>query len=172
MKKPLLLLAFGLCTAFSNADAATYNATPSGDGYQFSNSFSGSTTFEDYVLFSTDGLKSIVASVSGTGNTAFSFTGFNLLDADKNLISSGSVSNLNARIAFGGVESSQQSGNFYLQIIGSSEGATAGYNGTITTITAVPEPGTYALMLAGVGIIGLLRRTKQPALTATHSSQT
>lgn len=159
MKKPLFLLALGLSAAINMAYADTYSATISGDGYQFSNSFSGTTSFDDYVFFSTEGLQNIVASVSGTGGSAFSFTTFNLLDAEKNLITTGSISNLTARISVGGLESYQQSGNFYLHVIGSSAGTTAGYNGTILT-TLVPEPETYSLALSGMVLVGLLSRRK------------
>jgi hypothetical protein len=162
MKKPLLFLALGLSVAMSNAYADTYDATLSGDGYQFTNSFSGTTTFDDYIFFSTEGTQNILASVSGTGGTSFSFKEFNLLDSNKNFIASGSVFNSTARISFGSLESSQLTGNFYLQVVGNSVGTTAGYNGTIltTAVTAVPEAETVALMLSGLGIIGIAGRRK------------
>ncbi|MGQ2964726.1 FxDxF family PEP-CTERM protein [Methylophilus sp.] len=158
MKKPLLMLALGLSTILNSAYAATYDATPSGDGYQFSSSFSGDTSFNDYIRFSTEGPQSIIASVSGSSGTTFTFTTFNLLDLDKNLVATGSVLNGSPKISFGFLESAQY-GNFYLHVVGSSVGATAGYNGTITT-TLVPEPGSYALMLAGLGLIGVIARKK------------
>jgi len=160
MKKPILFMALGLSIAFNSAYADTYDATLSGDGYQFSNSFSGSTNFDDYISFSTEGLQDIVASISGTGSKAFSFDTFNLLDSDKNLVATGSVFNTSAHIAFGELETTQY-GNFYLHVVGTSEGGTAGYNGTITNfVAAVPEPETYALMLSGLGLIGLITRRK------------
>jgi|SRR6478672_2929873 PEP-CTERM motif len=51
-------------------------------------------------------------------------------------------------------------GNYYLDISGNG-GARASYGGDITTIAAVPEPSTWAMMLlgfAGVGLFGLRRR--------------
>lgn len=159
MKKPLLMLALGLCTVFNSAYAATYDATLSGDGYQFSSSFSGDTSFDDYIRFSTEGFQNIVASISGSAGTTFSFTTFNLLDADKNLVATGSVLDGIPKVSFGYLESSQY-GNFYLHVVGNSVGATAGYNGTITTTTAVPEPEGYALLLAGLGLVGVIARKK------------
>lgn len=159
MKKPLLMLALGLSTVLNSAYAATYDATPSGDGYQFSSSFSGDTSFDDYIRFSTEGFQNIVASISGSADTTFSFTSFNLLDADKNLVATGSVLNGTPKVSFGFLESSQY-GNFYLHVVGSNTGATTGYNGTITMSTAVPEPESYALMLAGLGLVGVIARKK------------
>ncbi len=160
MKKSLLVMALGLCTVLNSAYAETYDATLSGDGYQFSNSFSGTTAFDDYIFFSTEGMQNIVASVSGTGSEAFSFDVFNLVDEDKNLVATGSVFNSSAHIAFGALETSQY-GNFYLHVVGNTMGGTAGYNGTITNfVAAVPEPETYALMLSGLGLIGLITRRK------------
>jgi hypothetical protein len=161
MKKSLLLLAFGLSTVLNTAYAATYDATLSGDGYQFSSSFSGDTSFNDYIRFNTEGLQNIVASISGSSSTAFTFETFNLLDANKNLVATGSVLNGTPKVSFGYLESAQY-GNFFLHVVGNSVGATTGYNGTITTFTAaaVPEPETYALFLAGLGLMGLMGRKK------------
>lgn len=157
MKKSLLAL--GLCLALNSAYADTYDATPSGDGYQFSNSFSGSTAFNDYIAFNTEGIQGIVASLSGTGDGAFTFQEFNLLDSGKNLIAAGSVFNSDSEVSFGSLKSIQE-GSYYLQVVGNSVGATAGYTGTITLAAAVPEPETIALMLSGLGLIGVAGRRK------------
>jgi hypothetical protein len=159
MKKSLLMLALGLSTVLNSAYAATYDATPSGDGYQFSSSFSGTSSFDDYIRFSTEGLQNIVASVSGTAGSTFSFETFNLLDSDKNIVATGSVLNGTPKVSFGYLES-QQYGNFYLHVVGSNVGSTTGYNGTITSTTAVPEPETYALFFAGLGLMGVMSRKK------------
>lgn len=157
MKKSLLAL--GLCFALNSAYADTYDATPSGDGYQFSNSFSGSTVFNDYIAFNTEGIQGIVASLSGTGDDSFTFQEFNLLDSNKNFIATGSVFNSDSEVSFGSLKSMQE-GNYYLQVVGNSLGATAGYTGTITLTAAVPEPETIALMLSGLGLIGVAGRRK------------
>ena len=158
MKKALLGLTIGLCIFFNNVYAATYDATVSGDGYIFSHSFSGDNSFNDYVAFSTEGIQSILASVSGTGAT-FTFTGFNLLDSDKNLIETGTVFNVDSQVSFGFTKSVQE-GNYYLQIMGESTGATAGYTGNITLTTIVPEPDTFALMLPGIALLAFRSRRK------------
>ena len=52
-------------------------------------------------------------------------------------------------------------GNYYIAVGGVTNGAQGGiYNGAIS-VTAVPEPETYAMMLAGLGAIGFLARRRR-----------
>jgi hypothetical protein len=158
MKKTLLVLALGLSAVINNAYAATYAATTSGDGFQFSASYSGTTTFHDYVSFSTFGLESIVSSISGSASNSFVFTQFNLLDSSYSLVTAGDIFSGGAKASFGALEG-LGAGDYYLEIAGKSIGATAGYNGTIT-LSAVPEPETNSLLLAGIGMLGFIARRK------------
>ena len=55
------------------------------------------------------------------------------------------------------------SGNYYLNVAGITNGEFGGlYNGAIT-VTAVPEPESYAMLLAGLGVMGAIavRRNKR-----------
>jgi hypothetical protein len=52
---------------------------------------------------------------------------------------------------------------FVLSLTGFSTAPDVGYHGSIT-VTAVPEPETYALLLAGLGLMGVMAkrgRTRQ-----------
>lgn len=158
MKKVLFALALSLCMFLNTAYAATYDATVSGDGYIFKHSFSGDYSFDDYIAFNTEGIQSIVASISGTGET-FKLTGFNLLDENKNLIQTGTLFNSDSQVSFGSVKSVQE-GSFYLQVIGQSTGATAGFTGNITLTNAVPEPETFSLILPGIVLLAYKARRK------------
>ena len=52
-------------------------------------------------------------------------------------------------------------GSYYLAVGGLSNGTQGGiYNGAIS-VTAVPEPETYAMMLAGLGALGFLARRRR-----------
>jgi hypothetical protein len=58
----------------------------------------------------------------------------------------------------------QLSGPLTLTISGMS-GATASYSGSINVTSAVPEPETYAMLLAGLGLVGFAARRRK-AVTA------
>lgn len=54
-------------------------------------------------------------------------------------------------------------GNYYLKVIGEANGTSGGlYTGAIS-VTAVPEPESYAMLLAGLGFMGAIavRRNKR-----------
>lgn len=54
-------------------------------------------------------------------------------------------------------------GNYYVLVTGQILGAAGGvYGGTlnVTAVTAVPEAETYAMMLAGLGLLGVVARRK------------
>ncbi len=42
-------------------------------------------------------------------------------------------------------------------------GATVAFNGSTVTVTAIPEPETYALLLAGLGVVGFMARRRRAA---------
>lgn len=59
--------------------------------------------------------------------------------------------------------SSLTAGDHYLQILREDHGGSTGFNINVTaeSTAPVPEPETYAMMLAGLGLLGLARRRKQ-----------
>jgi hypothetical protein len=54
-------------------------------------------------------------------------------------------------------------GNYTLTLLGTNSAAIGTYSGDIALSAAVPEPSSYALMLAGVGVVGfvVMRRRSQ-----------
>ena len=47
-------------------------------------------------------------------------------------------------------------GSYYFKVTGTASGAAGGLYSMVASAAAVPEPQTYALMLAGVGMVGFL----------------
>ena len=69
------------------------------------------------------------------------------------------------KLSFAGLESTS-SGPFTLEITGLA-GAKAAYSGDLTVTAAVPEPETYAMLLGGLGILGVaVRRQRKGAIAA------
>jgi hypothetical protein len=58
---------------------------------------------------------------------------------------------------------------FVLTLTGSTNIPDAGYHGTMT-VTAVPEPETYAMFLAGLGMMGRLARRRKTQQAQLHSA--
>lgn len=132
----------------------------------FSNNSVGST-FDDWFNFSIP-----VASSGSGGSVAISnfinsinwnwfnvtFSAFNLFESD-NLIASGSTDNFYSALTF---SNQAAPGNYSLNVAGSKINATqsGGYSGTVT-VSAVPEPETYGMLLAGLGLIGFTARRRK-----------
>jgi|SRR5471032_2553706 len=52
-------------------------------------------------------------------------------------------------------------GSYYLLVKGSAVSNSAGVYSSSVTVTAVPEPETYAMLLGGLGLIGAMVRRRQ-----------
>lgn len=52
-------------------------------------------------------------------------------------------------------------GSYYYQITGNATGSLGGFYSITSTVTPVPEPETYAMLLAGLGVVGSLYRRRK-----------
>ncbi len=105
-----------------------------------------STPFFDY-------LKSTL-----TGFALFSNQDGSLYNADDTLLVSGSI-NKGSSASFS--YAALTAGSYYLQISGIANGTLGGaYSGSIS-VTPVPEPETFAMLLAGLGVMGAIARRRK-----------
>jgi hypothetical protein len=124
--------------------------------------------FGEKFTFTTTGwtdVDMVVTSKSTAANNGLNLTGFSLFDANDNQV-------LGGKSLSTGVEDKWQltttkhlaAGTYYFLVQGnmvSSGGATFAGNGSVTS--AVPEADTYAMLLAGLGVMGFIARRRNKA---------
>ena len=161
------VLAAGLTFATFTASAAVSYTTPDLDQsagneyYKFSSVGYVGKSFSDYLKVTFLGQRDLSATVSGTSTKSISFSKFDLYDGKKKtLLAKGDISNTRPKLAFGGLESSGAKGDYYLFIKGISSGK-GGYNGSVALTSPVPEPETYGMMIAGLGLMGFVARRRK-----------
>jgi len=126
------------------------------------------STFEEYANFTI----AQDSAVSGVANTyELSFFGINLLDIDNLLIEVWNHSHPNGGALLGSFSGNNAStglglltaGDYHLDISGSFGTRAIGgqYSVSLATVPAVPEPSTYALMLAGLGAVFFVARRRR-----------
>ena len=162
-----MVLALGL-GVFSTASFAALtvsgdlNPDPNAEYYDF-NSPGVGASFNDSINLTITPYRDLVAVVGGTGTGTVDFSLFNLYAASDlvNPLAIGTLTPNGARFTLGYVEAGGLGGNFVIKISGTASGAFTGYTGNITLTTPVPEPETYAMMLAGLGLMGFTVRRRR-----------
>lgn len=157
----------------------TVNMDNDGEGgfnAHFGNSFNGSNignTFVDKYLFTLSGNYDSAASVtssflkSGTIKD-LQITNFSIVQYDplnQSVLQTYAGSNVTTGITdhWELNATGLQTGSYYLQVDGKVIGNGGGSYGSDLTvsISAVPEPETYGMLLAGMGLLGLVARRKK-----------
>ena len=126
-------------------------------------------TFADQFTFtiaSTIGhnLDAVVASISRSGDVGLDITGLALYGADDVLITAGEEVQAGALDLWSLASDDLAAGDYYLQVSGELLSADGASLGGAVALAPVPEPGTYGMMLGGLGVLGFLahrRRAKQ-----------
>ena len=110
--------------------------------------------FQDLYNFSITDPGTLGGSVIAPNFAGFNISGFAVSLLDATLSQVGAVDNTPTSFTFSGLAA----GNYSLNVLGFATGATGGlYGGSFVVATApVPEPETYALMLAGLGVVGFM----------------
>lgn len=135
-----------------------------GDSFGINNS---GDTFMDHFTFNITGtvpqsLDAIVSSISRTASTGLDITGLSLYSSGGTLISSGMSLQSGAIDVWTLSSDNLAAGNYYVQVSGTLVSATSGAFGGAVMLAPVPEPETYGMLLAGLGLVGFMaRRRKQ-----------
>lgn len=159
MRSALAALALA---AFGAANAASYTRPGTmapDDSFAYnSGTILASTAFSDTVTFTTSALSEFL---TVTVENTFASSGEMIQAFLANVtFPNSSVSGLIYSSDSGSQNYSDfflnMPGTYVLTISGTSGTVASGYTATIGTVAAVPEPETYALMLAGVALIGFV----------------
>ena len=179
MKKSLIAAVVLASASFvsSAAMAATVGNTPQvldltdGSGF-FGDTFAmnnNGNTFADRFTFTVgatgvgSNLDAIISSVSRSADTGLDITGVSLFNAAGDALVSSGSSLQSGNIDVWTISSNNlAAGNYYLQVSGNlvSDQA-ASFGGAVSMAAPVPEPETYGMMLAGLGVLGFLARRRK-----------
>jgi hypothetical protein len=194
MKKSLIAgIVFATATFGSSAvmaqttPAATIGTTPQvldltdGSGF-FGDTFAmnnNGATFADHFTFSVTGTTSsnfdaIISSISRSADTGLDISGLSLYRVGggtgtggtlgDTLVSSGSSLHSGEMDVWTLSSDSLAAGDYYVLVSGNMVSDTSASFGGAVMLAPVPEPETYGMMLAGLGVLGFLaRRRKQAA---------
>jgi hypothetical protein len=166
--------------------AATIGNTPQvldltdGSGF-FGDTFgmnNNGATFADHFTFSVTGttgsnFDAIISSISRTANTGLDISGLSLYrvgggtgtggTAGDTLVMNGTSVNSGAMDVWSLSTDSLTAGNYYVLVSGNLVSNTSASFGGAVMLAPVPEPETYGMMLAGLGVLGLLARRRKAA---------
>ncbi|MBA3697006.1 MAG: PEP-CTERM sorting domain-containing protein [Methylotenera sp.] len=160
------VMALGFALASVSAQAAvtkTADLDPAAGSelYQFDSVGAVASSFSDYLSLSFEGTRDLVAGINATSTKNISFSAFDLVASDMTtVLATGTFGNFGPRLALGGLTSLNGAGEYFIHIAGIASGAGT-YNGTVSMVSPVPEPETYGMLLAGLGMIGFVARRRK-----------
>lgn len=122
-------------------------------------------TFSDHFTFSVTGapanFDAIVSSISRTASTGLDITGLSLYTAANTLVKAGtSLHSGMIDVWTLSTASPLLVGNYYLQVSGTMVSNTSGSYGGAVMLAPVPEPETYGMLAAGLGLLGFMARRR------------
>jgi hypothetical protein len=122
-------------------------------------------SFDDHFTFSVAGgipsnFDAIVSSISRTADTGLDVNALNLFTASGTQVATGTSLNTGAIDVWTLKAGSLAAGDYYVQVAGTMVSNSSGAFGGALMLAPVPEPATYGMMLAGLGLIGFMARRR------------
>lgn len=124
----------------------------------------GDTFMDQFTFNVTDpaiNLDAIISSISRTAATGLDITGLSLYSGAGALISAGTMGSTGIQDIWTLSINHLASGNYYLQVSGSMVSNTSGAFGGSMMLNPVPEPESFGMKLAGLGVAGMLTRRRK-----------
>jgi hypothetical protein len=124
-------------------------------------------TFSDQFTFSVTGelpsnLDAIVSSISRSAAVGLDITGLSLYSGAGAQLATGTSMSTGAIDVWTVRADNLGVGSYYLQVSGTMVSDTSGAFGGAVMLQPVPEPATYGMMLAGLGMVGFMARRRSP----------
>lgn len=124
-------------------------------GATFADRFSFTTT-------STGDLTADLVSLSGNAKNGLDITGFSLFDASGSILG-GTQLSTGLTDQWSLSYDNLTAGTYYVQVSGSVLSNASGKYYADIALAPVPEPETYGMMLAGLGVVGFMARRRKKA---------
>lgn len=127
--------------------------------------------FSDKYAFSIAGVNDVVGLITSlkVGNNGLTITGFDLRNAANGIVFHGTQDVTNylpgdQAWSFASGLHPLSAGNYTLEVDGYVASANGGsYSGNIAVAAAVPEPTTYAMLVGGLALLGMVARRRKQA---------
>jgi hypothetical protein len=121
------------------------------------------STFTDRFSFTTTSMGDLSAglvSLSGNDKNGLDITGFSLFDASGSILGGTQLSSgVSDQWSFN--YNDLAAGTYYVQVSGSVLSNASGKYYADIALAPVPEPETYGMMLAGLGVVGFMARRRK-----------
>jgi len=165
IKSSLALAVLGFGSVAAQANTANWGAH---DPVEIG-AFVVSGSFADYFLFNLSPAATVTSTAVANNNLNF----LNIAQGQYSLWNDGgdgvggAVDTLMAQFSFNGTTGSTfnsvvlPSGGYFYKIEGNANGLAGGLYVLTSTLAPVPEPETYAMLLAGLGVIGFIARRRR-----------
>jgi MYXO-CTERM domain-containing protein len=123
--------------------------------------------FNDHFDFTTTGVSNvdmILTSISTKASNGLDLTGFALYNSSDVVVKGGERLKFGIQDKWSLTIDSLAAGSYYFKVSGSVLSATGGsFAGNGHVLSAVPEADTYAMLLAGLGLLGVVARRRSNA---------